>query len=149
MFDPPKPSIAVGFVTDPQGRLLLTWNDKWQAFTIPMTKIDTEPPAETVAQAAVRAVSEVLGVPTRAIPGKQKDIGVMRALQKSERDAQIKDYQYQVAQIEIHPDFASITPTHHPSIWVDVSKLQRGEYQPVSPSVERVLQNCIEWGWIK
>ena len=78
MFDPPKPSIAVGFVTDSQGRLLLTWNNKWQCFTIPMTKIDTEPPAETVAQAAVRAVSEVLGVPTRAVPGKAKEIGVMR-----------------------------------------------------------------------
>jgi len=45
MFDPAQPSIAVAYVVDSQGRLLLTWNDKWGAFTLPMTKLQSDQPA--------------------------------------------------------------------------------------------------------
>ena len=145
MFDPAQPSIAVAYVVDPQGRLLLTWNEKWGAFTLPMTKLQSDQPAETPEQAGVRAASEVLGVPTRVVPGKASKFA--RGLQKSPRDGDIKDYQYNVVPVEVHPDFASHISSKH-LVWAAIDKLQTGEYQPISKSVEALLRECIEWGWI-
>lgn len=49
---PSQPSLAVAFVLDDSGRLLLVWNTKWGAFTLPMTKVDASPPSETATQSA-------------------------------------------------------------------------------------------------
>ncbi len=143
MFDPSKPSIAVALVANAQGKLLLTWNAKWSSFSLPMTKVDTQAPAETPAQAAVRAAAEVLGVPCRSVAGKQPQF--FRGLQKSDRDAEIKDYQYHVIAVEPHPDFNSQTAGN---LWADSHKLLSGDYQPLSGSVEEVLKHCIEWGYL-
>ena len=146
MFDPAKPSIAVAYVVDKQGRLLLTWNAKWGSFTLPMTKVHTDQPAETPEQAAVRAAAEVLGVPTRVVPGKAAKYS--RGLQNSSRDGDMKDYQYNVVPVEAHPDFASQNSSNQPILWAAIEKLQDGEYQPVSKSVEALLRECVQWGWI-
>ena len=145
MLDPAQPSIAVAYVVDPQGQLLLTWNEKWGAFTLPMTKLQSDQPAETPEQAGVRAASEVLGVPTRVVPGKAAKFA--RCLQKSPRDGDIKDYQYNFVPEEVHPDFASHISSKH-LVWTAIDKLQTGEYQPISKSVESLLRECIEWGWL-
>jgi hypothetical protein len=145
MFDPAQPSIAVAYVVDSQGRLLLTWNDNWGAFTLPMTKLQSDQPAETPEQAGVRAAAEVLGVPTRVVPGKASKFA--RGLQKSPRDGDIKDYQYNVVPVEAHPDFASHISSKH-LVWAAIDKLQTGEYQPISKSLEALLRECIEWGWL-
>lgn len=145
MFDPSQPSIAVAYVVDPAGRLLLTWNERWDAFTLPMTKLRSEQPAETPEQAAIRAAAEVLGVPTRVVPGQVAKFA--RGLLRSQRDGEIKDYQYHVVPIEPHPDFASHV-SKQPLIWVAINRLQIGEYQPLSMSIEQLLQECVAWGWI-
>lgn len=145
MFDPAQPSIAVAYVVDSQGRLLLTWNEKWGAFTLPMTKVHSDQPAETPEQAAIRAAAEVLGVPTRVV--KDKETKFARGLQKSPRDGDIKDYQYNVVPVEADPDFASHISSQ-PLVWAAIDKLQAGEYQPVSTSVESLLRECFEWGWV-
>jgi len=145
MFDPAQPSIAVAFVVDSQGRLLLAWNNKWGAFTLPMTKLQSDQPAETPEQAGVRAAAEVLGVPTRVVPGKVAQFA--RSLQRSPRDGDIKDYQYNVVPVEPHPDFASHISSQ-PFVWAAINKLQAGEYQPISKSVDALLRECVEWGWI-
>lgn len=145
MFNPDQPSIAVAYVVDSQGRLLLTWNEKWGAFTLPMTKPHADQPAETPEQAGVRAAAEVLGVPTRVVPGKAAKFA--RGLQKSPRDGEIKDYQYNVVPVEAHPDFVSQI-SGRPLVWAAIDKLQTGEYQPVSVSVEVLLRQYFEWGWI-
>ena len=145
MFDPAQPSIAVAYVVDSQGRLLLAWNANWGAFKLPMTKLHTEMPAETPEQAAVRAVAEVLGVPTRVVSGKAAHFA--RGLQKSPRDGDIKDYQYHVVPVEPHPDFVSVNDSHT-VVWAAIDKLQAGEYQPMSQSVESILRECVEWGWL-
>lgn len=146
MFDPAQPSIAVAYVVDTQGRLLLAWNANWGAFTLPMTKLHSEMPAETPEQAAVRSASEVLGVPTRVVPGKAAKFA--RGLQKSPRDGDIKDYQYHVVPVEPHPDFASSNGGRHAVVWATIDKLLAGEYQPMSQSVESILRECVEWGWL-
>lgn len=145
MFDPDQPSIAVAYIVDSQGRLLLTWNNKWGAFTLPMTKVQFDQPAETPEQAAIRAAAEVLGVPTQIVPGKETKFA--RGLQKSPRDGDIKDYQYNIVQVEAHPDFASLVSSKT-FVWASIAKLQNSDYQPVSKSVDAILQECVAWGWI-
>lgn len=145
MFDPAQPSIAVAYIVDSQGRLLLTWNEKWGAFTLPMTKVHSDQPAESPEQAAIRAAAEVLAVPTRVVVDKETKFA--RGLQKSPRDGDIKDYQYNVVPVEAHPDFASQVSSK-PLLWATIAKLQNGDYQPVSKSVEAILQECAQWGWI-
>ena len=144
MFDPQQPSIAVALVSDASGNLLIAWNAKWGCFTLPMTKIDKELPAETPSEAAVRAAAEVLQVPCRVVAGKEPQF--FRGLQKSDRDAEIKDYQYHVVQVEPHPDFAERVSS---ALYASADKLRSGEYQPVSGSVEEILTHCVEWGWVK
>jgi hypothetical protein len=50
--------------------------------------------------------------------------------------------------VEVHPDFASSVNNGQPVLWADIDKLQAGEYQPVSKSVEALLRECTEWGWL-
>jgi hypothetical protein len=143
MFDPSQPSIAVAFVVDSSGRMLLAWNQKWGCFTIPMTKVDLTVPAETPAQAAVRAAAEVLQVPCRPVAGKSAQF--VRGLQKSVRDADIKDYQYNIVPVEAHPDFAAGVSG---GVWASIEKVRSGEYEPMSVSVEQILRHCVESGLI-
>lgn len=142
MFDPQQPSISVALVSDAGGHFLIAWNAKWGCFTLPMTKVDKQLPAETPIEAAVRAAAEVLQVPCRAISGQEPQF--FRGLQKSDRDAEIKDYQYHIVQVEPHPDFAGHASS---ALYASADKLRSGEYQPVSGSVEEILTHCVEWGW--
>ena len=144
MFDPAQPSIAVAYVVHADGRLLLTWNAKWGAFTIPMTKVNLGMPRESPSQAAVRAAAEVLGVPCRVVPGKSAQF--FRGLQKSERDADIKDYQYNIVHVEVHPDFVSGIQA---TVWATIDKLATGAYEPISGSVLEILHHCAVPGLIE
>jgi hypothetical protein len=49
--------------------------------------------------------------------------------------------------VEAHPDFTSQI-SRKPLVWAAIDKLQTGEYQPISKSVEALLRECIEWGWL-
>ena len=71
-----------------------------------------------------------------------------QGLHKSPRDGDIKDYRYNVIPVEAHPDFASSISSSQPVIWAAFDKLQAGEYQPISKSVDALLRECVEWGWI-
>lgn len=66
---------------------------------------------------------------------------------RSLRDGDIKDDQYHVVPLDAHPDFAPDIATQ-PLVWAEVDKLQTGEYQPLSKSIEALLEDCVEWGWI-
>lgn len=145
MFNPAQPSIAVALVLNSKGQLLLAWNLAWGSFTLPMTKLHLEQPAETPEQAGLRAAAEALGVPVRLVAGRQAKFA--RGLLRSPRDGEIKDYQYHVVAVEPHPDFAHQV-SHEPLVWAEVATLRNGDYQPISKSVETLLQECAEWGWI-
>jgi hypothetical protein len=145
MCDPAQTPLAAAVIFDSRGRLLLVWNDNWGAFALSMTKLHCEQPEETHEQSGVRTVAEVLGLPTRVVPDKAAKFA--RGLQESPRDGDIKDYQYKLVPIEVHPDFASHIRSQ-PFVWALINKLQTGEYQPISKSVEALLRECVEWGWI-
>ena len=70
MVDPVTVQAAIAWIRNEQGKLLLVWNQQWQAFTLPVTSIHAGPPAEKPEQAALRAASESLHLPTRAVAGK-------------------------------------------------------------------------------
>ena len=140
MFDPTQPSIAAAYVLDSQGRLLLIWNNKWNFFPLSMTKLPSGQPAETPEQAGVRTVAEVLVAPIGVAPDNASKLA--RGLQKSSHDGDIKNYQFDVVSMEDHPDFASQL-SRQPLVWIAIDKLQTGEYQPVSKSVQSLLPQCI------
>jgi len=146
MADPVTVAIAAALVLADEERVLLTWNDKWQAFTLPMTRLAAIPPGGTPERAGLRAASEVLQLPTRLIPDRSGK--ATRMLQLSWRDKIIKNYVFNVFPIEVHPDFQSLQLRNGSAIWMPVEQLRSGEYQPMSPTVVPVLNECREWGWL-
>jgi hypothetical protein len=146
MADPKKLRIAVAFMMSDAKRLLLHWNEKWQAFALPMSKPNAGPPAETFEQAAIRAAAEALLLPTRTVA--ERDSRATRSLQLSARDGHIKDYVYTVVPVEVHPDFRGLSPDSRPVIWMPIGKLLAGEYQPLTCSVKPILDECRAWGWL-
>jgi ADP-ribose pyrophosphatase YjhB (NUDIX family) len=146
MLDPAKPSIAVGLIRNHEGKLLLAWNSQWKCFTLPMTKIDQDPPSESAEQAAVRALAEVLGVPARPLAKQAAEF--FRSLQLSSRDGEIKDYQFHAVKLEPHPDFAGTAQPTVPTLWADIDQLIANEYHPVSPSVALILSDGLGNNWL-
>jgi hypothetical protein len=146
MFEPETIHAAVAFVRNDQGQLLLVWNQKWQSFMLPLTKIHAGPPQEAAEHAAIRAASEALLLPTRVVPGQAGRM--TRALRISGRDGEIKNYVYTVVPVELHPDFAAVSLVGCPVIWASIEKLGGAEYQPLSSTAKPVLDECIGWGWL-
>ncbi len=146
MFDHAQPSIAVANVVDSQGRLLLTWNEKVGSFYI----------ADD--QASIRAASR--NSRTSWIKSRYRTLGcsnTSRTRQSSQVRARptkvttrcdIKDYQYNVVPVEAHPDFASQVSSQ-PLVWAAIGQLQTVSINHVSKSVEAILRECVEWGWIR
>ena len=146
MFDPQNVQIAVALVRRPDGAIALSWNANWDVFVMPVSKIDPGPPAESAEQAAIRAAAEAFQVPCRVVPG--KSARAMRTLQLGQRDGQIKDYNFTVVPIEVHPDFQADRAWNDRCIFVDVAKALAGDYQPLSPSVKPIVEACLEWEWL-
>ena len=73
----PKLDVAVALIIDPQLRLLWTWNARWGAFALPMTKLRKgEGVSEDPQHAAARAGAEALGVPVeRLAEGMEDPVG--------------------------------------------------------------------------
>ena len=105
-----------------------------------MTKISSGPLAESAEQAAIRAMAEVLQLPTQVVAGKAGK--QMRTLQLSDRDGELKDYHFTVVPVQIHPDFATASIADRPVIFASADKLQAEDYQPMSPSVKPIVN---EW----
>ncbi len=145
MFDPQTMQIAVALVKVNGDKIAITWNENWQAFVLPMTKLDAGPPAETAEQAAIRAAADVFRLPCRVVPGRASQS--MRKLQLSSRDGELKDYHFTVVPVEVHPDF-QLPLEHRPVLFPTAEKLLAGTYQPLSPSVKPILDACAEWGWL-
>lgn len=146
MSEYPVVSIGVALMKF-DGRLALTWNERWGAFVLPMTKQDSGPPAETAEEAAVRAASDVFRLPTRVVAGQAAQ--AVRHTWRGGSDGQLKDYHFTVVPVEVHPDFAAVAAGSDRAVLADVDKLQSGEYQPLSPSMKTILTACVEWGWLR
>lgn len=143
-FDPHVLQIAVALIEVEPGRLVVAWNENWESFVLPLTKIRTGPTVASAEQAAVRAAAEALKVPCRVVPGKTEQL--KRTLQLSLSDDELKDYHFTIVPVEVHPDFRNVALSPA-AVVADKAKLLAGEYQPLSPSVAAILAESLERGW--
>jgi hypothetical protein len=123
-------------------RVLLVYNPRWGAFTLPMTKLRQWPfgekptPAriEKEDDAAMRNVGECLGrtyveAPTRL----HEDI---IALEQGDRESRSKRYQYRIF------GFPVATAEHAPGIaaeWLRVDEILDEERRPISKTAESLV----------
>ena len=139
----PKVDVVVALIMDSDLRLLWTWNAKWGAFTLPMTKLRKgESTVEPPEHAAARAGAEVLGVPAKvgirwtAIP----------ELKVSDRDFATRLYAYDVFRVEAEPRFAPQVRLAEPHLWLSVGDALSGRYQPLSQSSVDICQELVAQG---
>ena len=101
--DPMNVEVVVSLVTNPSRRILLTFNERWGAFTLPMTRRRRGRQGnEPLTRAAFRAAGEALGVPVRLV---QEDSRRLAGRLQSGRQLVDKQYRYDVFHVEPHPDF--------------------------------------------
>ena len=135
-----KLDVVVAMIMDHQMRPLWTWNPKWCAFALPMTKLRkglgiTEDPEH----AAARAGAEALGVPVKvgmrwsAIP----------ELKVSERDYAPRLYAYDVFRVEAEPRFAAQVRFSEPHLWLSIGDALSGRYRPLSQSSVDICQTLV------
>lgn len=139
MFDPFAPEtvrIAVANVCDGAGRVLLTWNQPWNAYTLPMTKIDCLR-GENAQAAAYRVAAQTVRVPLHDAIGQPK--GVVRFLQRSARDGVLRNYVFHVVPMVMTPRFETWFSPTASTFFCDIDQIESGEYRPLSPTVERIL----------
>lgn len=134
--------VAVALVTDASKRVLLTFNDRWGSFTLPMTRRRRGTQAnEPTIRAARRAAAEALGVPVRLAEPVQKRLPV---LLESGRQLVDKIYSYRIFHIEPHPDFAGALHIRQPHAWLSPHWILSGAYEPISESARFILNNVID-----
>jgi hypothetical protein len=138
------------------GKLLLTYNDKWRAFTLPMTKlpdrdfVDTtqiiDPDRRDISagqlqehwlDAAAHAVVECTGQPNCPSPLLEGPIEVeYTEIERSRRDGADRIYHYKVFSLEVPQAFQS---RKQPFAWLTPEEIRNGKHRPVSPTVLVIL----------
>jgi hypothetical protein len=133
--------VAAAVLTDEHKQVLLTLNDNWGAFTLPMTRRrrsarTSEPPA----RAAIRAAVGAIGVPVRLKPGGPKR---RPGRLPSDRELAEKVYNYDIFPVEPHPDFAGRLQIRQPHLWLSPHLIISGIYQPISESARFILRSVL------
>ncbi len=140
--DPMTVEVAVSLVTNPSRRVLLTFNERWGAFTLPMTRRRRGREGnEPLTRAAFRAAAEALGVPVRLV---QDDYRRVPIRLQSGRQIADKHYQYIVYHVEPHPDFEDRLQIRQPHLWLSPHMVLAGVYEPISESARRTLEETLE-----
>jgi hypothetical protein len=139
----PKTDVVLAMITDPELRLLWTWNEKWATFALPMTKLRKgQGTTEEAEHAAARAGAEALGVPVK--------VGInwcsIPELKVSERDYATRMYAYDVFRVEAEPRFAAQARLAEPHMWLSIGDALSGRYQPLSQSSVNICQELVKQG---
>ena len=140
--DPMNVEVVVSLVTNPSRRILLTLNERWGAFTLPMTRrrrgrLGNEP----LTRAAFRAAGEALGVPVRLV---QEDSRRLAGRLQSGRQMVEKHYRYDVFHVEPHPDFDDRLRIREPHMWLSPHLVLAGAYEPISPSTRTIVKATLK-----
>jgi hypothetical protein len=134
--------VVVALVTDENQRVLLTLNENWGMFTLPMTgrRRGSQGP-EPRTRAVLRAAVEALGVPVRLV-----EDGPRRVLGRLESGRQLVDkiYTYNVYHVEPHPDFAQRLQVRQPPLWLSPHLILSGIYEPISESARFILRSVLD-----
>jgi len=126
--------------------LLMVFNDKWGAFTIPMTKLRHRPLGtqanrtrwELGADAAMRNVGECLGITSDRTPGLLADVGDVR---QSERDGRIRFYHFQVYGFRADRQQAAAGVT---AKWLAPDEILDSARSPISPTARALVERLGE-----
>ena len=135
--------VAVAVVLNDLLQVLLVWNPKWQAFSLPMTKLRPGPPwSETAAMAAVRTGAEALGAPVlvadRFTPAETAGWFL------SGRTGTVNHYRFDLVPIDPHPQFAGRLQIAAAHFWASpYALLDVGTYEPVSPVVPKLVETMV------
>ncbi|WP_339743730.1 hypothetical protein [uncultured Rubinisphaera sp.] len=143
-FSYPEVNLSVAVILC-EGRTLLTWNDNWGAFSLPMTKIRTWPgpsgsvdeDSESAQQAAIRAAAEGLGRPLQSseIPDQPVELELQPYSHRSHRDGQWKRYSREVFVFELEVDLSSFSGN---GVWLTPEEVS--SMQPISQTAQEVLK---------
>jgi hypothetical protein len=135
--------VAVALVTDAEQRVLLTLNEGWGSFSLPMTRRrrgrnGNEPPTRSV----LRIAAEALGTPVRLVESSRGPKPLLLRLE-SGRQLQDKMYAYHVFHVEPHPDFADRLRIRQPHLWLSPHLVLSGVYEPISESSRFILRDAM------
>ena len=143
---PTLPSVeTVAVIIRRDEEILLVFNEKWSAFTLPMTKVrqwtdPNIPPArreEKPAAAAVRAAAECLGKTLAVQPTHLKDI---RGYRQSDRDGVWKEYVIHVFTLPLPEEQPEKEPwSGIRSEWLTADEILEGCRGPISPTARDVI----------
>lgn len=134
--------VAVTLILDGNA-LLLVYNEKWGAFTLPMTKRKRpEPPGsvdesdgEDWLDAAARPVVECLGRPSR--PQRVLDDFLPEGHFSRRRQTQAI-YRYKVFKVAFEKGDQVIAQA--PTVWLTASEILKGELRPISPTAIDIIK---------
>lgn len=130
--------------------ILLGYNEKWGAFTLPSTKRRTweDPNAAKEAareedweDAAVRAAAEWVG---RTLTAKPEYIGEVPEFQQSDRDGKWKRYRMRAFHVEVED--TSLTTSHRCTEWLTVAQILDKTRRPISPTARHVVAELNQSG---
>jgi ADP-ribose pyrophosphatase YjhB (NUDIX family) len=138
------PLVDVAVVIAEKGqRLLAVFNEKWGAFTLPMSKRRSwEAPSkdqgesrrEAWEDAAMRAAAEWTG---RTSTRKPELILDLAEFQQSDRDGQWKRYHLQAFRIAVDDDFK--LPAGSTAEWLTADDLLDEQRRPISPTARHIV----------
>jgi hypothetical protein len=138
----PLLDVAVALITCGD-RILAVYNDRWGAFTLPMTKrrVWEDPKAgkdsartEEWEDAALRAAVEWMGRTTTQKPEFVLDFA---EFQQSDRDEKWKRYHVQAYQIELGKDVTP--PPSRITEWLTAEEFLDEKRRPISPTARHVV----------
>lgn len=139
--NPQNVDVAVALIFDKRRRILWTWNDKWGAFCLPMTKIRKgKEVSESASRAAARAAGEAFGVPVDISPRWTE----ITDLAVSDRDCTVKHYNYEVFEAKSHPEFTDHIRILEPHVWLTHGQALSGRYHPISKPCLHIIRTLIE-----
>lgn len=124
-------------------RILVGYNDKWGAFTLPMSKRRTwtDPSSkeggeqtEDWEDVAIRAATEWTGCTTSAAPEFLVDLA---EFQQSDRDTKWKRYHLQVFKVDAGDDLE--IPSSRVAEWLTADEIADESRRPISPTARHIV----------
>jgi len=124
-------------------RILVVYNEKWGAFTLPMSKRRTwtDPSSkeggervEDWEDAAIRAATEWTGCTSKNAPEFLLDLA---EFQQSDRDAKWKRYHLEVFKVAVGDDLE--IPSGRVTEWLEADDIVDEERNPISPTARHIV----------
>jgi 8-oxo-dGTP pyrophosphatase MutT (NUDIX family) len=149
--DYPTVDVSVALILDDtKQKFLWTWNPRWRAFCLPMSKlrpwngIRGAQIAVAARDAAERAAAEALGVPVVV----HHAFRLTPILGRSGRDGRLKSYTCEAFRAGPHEQFAGHPFLQRPHIWLAGHEALSSDFRPLATSSVEVISQLVEAGLV-